>query len=216
MTCDPNINKLAREHGISRWTSRWRLKKGLPLDEALKPPTKHEAATDQAGSAVMPLLFALLCFAIAVPALLAALVAAHVWLATTIVLRFLAGAYVRAALWFGVLVVLICIELAVAPAHAGYGPRVGPPLPDAMTGWWFTDTEANASGMTHCRADDADCGNYFVGQNLYGEGDHTCVVMKVEKFNDQYIVQGRCNDVGDHSRVFELRDGKLFVYPLGS
>ena len=66
----------------------------------------------------MPLLFALLCFAIAVPALLVAFVAAHIWLAATIVLRLGAGAYVRAALWCCVLAALISIDVSLTSAHA--------------------------------------------------------------------------------------------------
>ncbi len=67
----------------------------------------------------MPLLFALLCFVIATPALLAAFAAAHVWLAATVLLRLGAGAYVRAVLWFCALVYLIAFDVScVTPAHA--------------------------------------------------------------------------------------------------
>jgi hypothetical protein len=71
-------------------------------------------------SAVMSLLLALLGFAIAGPALLVAFVAAHVWLATTIVLRLCAGAYVRAALWCCILAALVAIDVSCAPASARY------------------------------------------------------------------------------------------------
>ncbi len=82
----------------------------------------REAATDSdhTGGAVVPLLFAALCFAIAVPALVVAFVAAHLWLTATIVLRLSTGRTVRATLWLGVLVALIAFDcqLAAAPAHA--------------------------------------------------------------------------------------------------
>ena len=63
----------------------------------------------------MPLLFALLCFAIAGSALVAAFVAAHVWLAATIVLRLFAGEYVRAVLWFCILASLVHIDVSWLP-----------------------------------------------------------------------------------------------------
>ena len=68
----------------------------------------------------MPLLFALLCFAIAGPALVVAFVAAHVWLAAAILLRLGAGQYVKAALWCCVLAALVCIDVSYAPASARY------------------------------------------------------------------------------------------------
>jgi hypothetical protein len=61
-------------------------------------------------SAVVSLLLALLGFAIAGPALLVAFVAAHVWLAATILLRLGAGHYVRAALWLCILAALISLD----------------------------------------------------------------------------------------------------------
>lgn len=65
---------------------------------------------DSASNGVVPLLLALLCFAVAGPALVVAFVALHVWLAATIVLRLIAGAYVRAVLWGGVLAALFHID----------------------------------------------------------------------------------------------------------
>ena len=68
----------------------------------------------------MPLLFALLCFAIARPALVVAFVAAHVWLAAAILLRLGAGQYVKAALWFLILAALVSVDVSCAPAWARY------------------------------------------------------------------------------------------------
>ena len=62
----------------------------------------------------MPLLFAMLGFAIAAYAFVVVFVAAHLWLAATIVLRLGEGNYVRAVLWGCVLVWLVHIDWAAA------------------------------------------------------------------------------------------------------
>ena len=70
-----------------------------------------ETATDQASGAVVPLSFAALCFAIAGPALFAGFIAAHVWLAATILLRLCTGAYVKAGLWLRLLAALVYLDV---------------------------------------------------------------------------------------------------------
>jgi hypothetical protein len=86
----------------------------------------------------MPLLITFIGFAIAVPALLVAFVAAHLWLAATIVLRLGTGQYVRAALWFYILGTLVTFDIGLAsaaPARAstvwatGQAPEQAAPAP---------------------------------------------------------------------------------------
>ena len=75
-----------------------------PLGELACTGARH-ASADNAGGAVMPLLIALLCCRHRRAChCWRPLIAAHVWLVTTILLRLLAGAYVRAALWSCVLI----------------------------------------------------------------------------------------------------------------
>lgn len=69
---------------------------------------------------IVPLLFALLCFAIAGPALIVAVIALHIWLVAVIVQRLCAGRYVRTALWSCILAALVCIDVSCAPASARY------------------------------------------------------------------------------------------------
>jgi len=66
---------------------------------------KRAALRLDASDGVVPLLFALLCFVLAGLAL--ALIAAHIWLAATILLRLCEGKYVRAALWSCVFAFLV-------------------------------------------------------------------------------------------------------------
>jgi hypothetical protein len=64
---------------------------------------------DDTSAAVMPLLFAMLCFAIAAFSFFVAFVAAHIWLAATVILRLLEGKFLQAASWSCLLAFLISL-----------------------------------------------------------------------------------------------------------
>ena len=106
--------------------------------------------------AVVPLLFALVCFAIAVPALLVAFVAAHAWLAATVLQRLGAGAYLRAALWLCVLAALIAVDVSCAPASARYD------LPQDYLDALRDALPNAATAASHC-----DLNMELVGQSLH-------------------------------------------------
>jgi hypothetical protein len=61
------------------------------------------AATDHASDGIVPLLFAMLCFAIAAYSFFMVFVAMHIWLVATILLRLCERKFIRAALWSSVL-----------------------------------------------------------------------------------------------------------------
>jgi hypothetical protein len=71
---------------------------------------EEHAAMDHASDGVMPLLFAMLCFAIAAYSFFVVFVAVHIWLVATILLRLCEGKYVRAALWSFILAWLVNLD----------------------------------------------------------------------------------------------------------
>jgi len=63
----------------------------------------------------MLILLSIVCFIIAAYAFLAAFIAAHIWLAATILLRLSEGRYVRAVLWSCVLAFFVNIDAILVP-----------------------------------------------------------------------------------------------------
>jgi hypothetical protein len=72
---------------------------------------EEHAATDNTRDGVVPLLFAMLCLAIAAYSFFVVFVAVHIWLVATILLRLCEAKYVRAALWFCILAWLVHVDV---------------------------------------------------------------------------------------------------------
>ena len=104
-----NLAKAAQPPSSVAFSARGR---ELALTSRTRAVASRVIAILRIMSALVPLLLALLGFAIAGPALVVAFVTAHVWLAATILLRLGNGDYVKAVLWGCMLAAVVHLDVS--------------------------------------------------------------------------------------------------------